>query len=607
MSDQCERQRIRCAPMLRFAMGSTEELIYLPLMKRSLIMPSATVALLQTLLKWRPEEAHLRELVTRSIVPADRIGQFSSFLREAYACGALISVEELIQHCRSTAGSKTPKASIETVCMPTRDRPSELQRCMASYLANLRRWGRGCSILILDDSTAEATQRQCRELVRAQARDATERVFLYAGLPERQAFLRHLCDRGLREESVTFALFGAGGGSDRMGGNRNAFLLATAGTVAFSVDDDTVCEPAVAEGTDNSGISIDGEKDSTELWFCATRQDAVDAVERCDTDVIGRHEALIGMSMCDVVGNRPNCDIHMDEICSHLLSAIATGSGAIGLTANGVYGDSGMYAGDGALVACRNGTRSRLTASKAALRCALTSREIVRQVPRLSIGHSGHWMGTFFGLDNRSLLPPFLPVFRNEDSIFGCLTQYCRDDFLTAHLPFSLLHAPPVSRTYHPSAASEIRVSDIVLACISMAQLGAKPVRFEDRLRKVGSQLLEVGRFGVSEFREFLSLALWSRASKLIVRLESELKQQCNEPEYWADEVRCRIDRIRSAVVKPEYLVASDIARPANLENALRDAQRIVSLYGRLLCEWPEIVAVARGLAGQGICLGRPV
>lgn len=607
VGDQFEGHKIRCAPMLRFPMGSTEELIYLPLMKRGIIVPSYTLAVLQKLVNFRPVEMHLRDLVTRSIVPSECIEQLSTVLKEARACGAVISAEELIQHCRSVEKLRHTTASIETLCIPTRDRPNELRRAMESYLANLRRWDRGCSILILDDSTSEGRQRDCRELVRAQARNATERNVLYAGLSERRTFAEHLCRNGLAEEVVAFALFGIGPEGDRMGANRNAFLLATAGTMAFSVDDDTVCDPGVAESTDTTGLNIHGEGESMEFWFYGTRQAALDAIERCDTDVIGRHEALLGKSLCEAVNARADCDIHMDEICAHLLSALVAGSGAIGITLNGVYGDSAMYGGGCTLLPSRGATRSRLTASKAALTTALESREVIRQASRLSIAHTGRCMGSFIGLDNRSLLPPFFPMFRNEDSIFGCLTQYCCDEFLAAHLPFSLLHAPFGARAYHPNAISEIRVSDIVLVCISAAQVNAMPLRMEERLRKVGSQLLEFGALRVADFREFLSISLWSRASRLILSFETAVKEYSNEPDYWAAEVRSRIEKIRSAVTRPEYLMPTDLGRSANLEDALRDTQRILSLYGRLLCEWPGIVAVARGLSTQGICLAQQV
>ena len=51
-------------------------------------------------------------------------------------------------------------------------------------------------------------------------------------------------------------------------------------------------------------------------------------------------------------------------------------------------------------------------------------------------------MTTFFGLDNRVLLPPFFPVQRNSDGIFGLMLQKSTWHG-TAFLPSVLLHAPP--------------------------------------------------------------------------------------------------------------------------------------------------------------------
>ena len=51
-------------------------------------------------------------------------------------------------------------------------------------------------------------------------------------------------------------------------------------------------------------------------------------------------------------------------------------------------------------------------------------------------------MTTFFGFDNRLLLPPFFPVQRNADGIFGLVLQKCVDGSRVAFLPSVLLHAP---------------------------------------------------------------------------------------------------------------------------------------------------------------------
>src|SRR5205085_4084755 len=55
-------------------------------------------------------------------------------------------------------------------------------------------------------------------------------------------------------------------------------------------------------------------------------------------------------------------------------------------------------------------------------------------------------MGTFFGLDNRQLVPPFLPSGRGQDHILGVTLRSCFNRSYFAYLPYALLHLPVETR-----------------------------------------------------------------------------------------------------------------------------------------------------------------
>ena len=79
-------------------------------------------------------------------------------------------------------------------------------------------------------------------------------------------------------------------------------------------------------------------------------------------------------------------------------------------------------------------------------------------------------MTTFLGIDNRHLLPPFFPVQRNSDGIFGHMLRKCVDGSHVAFLPWILLHAPEPPRSFTPddlwTDARTVRMADIVIAAV---------------------------------------------------------------------------------------------------------------------------------------------
>jgi hypothetical protein len=112
-------------------------------------------------------------------------------------------------------------------------------------------------------------------------------------------------------------------------------------------------------------------------------------------------------------------------------------------------------------------TRRRLLKSEEDYRLALRSREVLRQVRSAAVCHGSPFMSMFFGMDNRTLLPPYFPLGRNEDGTFGYLVGRCLEGSYSGYLPWSLVHDPPTWRSYFGNPAETVRISDLAIACIS--------------------------------------------------------------------------------------------------------------------------------------------
>lgn len=384
---------------------------------------------------------------------------------------------------------------------------------------------------------------------------------------------------------LEFALFGHPGIRVTTGANRNALLLNTVGRVSLNVDDDTIARAITPEPVDvdvRKPVKTISEIDPSEFWFFADAQHRAFQQHDSPLDMIGAHRELLGRPLCGILTGAD-----LSDGCHHLLKDIVTGSGRIVLTHAGLAGDSGMSGASG-LHFLAGPSRERMLATEKSYRDALSSRQIIR-VPRvLSIGHGLLCMSTCIGLDGRQMLPPFLPVFRNSDGLFGYMLRLLFEDKYVAYLPFAVEHYPIGSRTYGAGAADDfINVFDsaILWECIreiaSTLQRTPTPCA---RLRIVGEHLNDIGTVSPAVFTDYLRRIRIRVASERIAFCRDQLLRYGNTPLYWAGGVRSLQEEIENTVQRGACAVSSSTA-PENAEIM----QKVIAKYGNLLQAWPII------------------
>jgi hypothetical protein len=509
--------------------------------------------------------------------------------------GLLVSYQELLdpEHGEAAAGEQ-----ITWIAIPTCGSAGRLVPAFGSYLHQSSRHGWRPSFLIADDSPGEAAWRLCRSQLRGMAERAGVRL-VYSGRAERRRLVRALNKSGeLPPEVIRFALLGDGFGGETIGANRNGILLQLLGSKLLCADDDTVCRPAVVANSLKPGVCLGNHESVNQFWFFENRKSALRHVCPKDLDVIAEHERLLGHGLPEVTGLACEGPVDMKGTCGHLLQSLASGRGSVGVTLNGIAGDSGMHANTWLLLYGEHETRKRLAMSET-YHMAAESRNVVRQVMTPTIAHAGPLMSTVIGLDNRQLLPPFFPVYRNEDGVFGECLARCFPDCYVGHLPWTLVHNPPERKAYAADAASSVRISDIVLACLGAwggAPTGVSPAR---ALALSGQYLIELGGLPPREFDEAVRLLLYRRASNALAQMEKQLRHVRTEGvEHIASGLAESMKQIAEAVMKPSYLQPIDLV-PAFSDDALRVGQSLVLEFGRLMVWWPSIVERTRALLSR--------
>jgi len=589
-------RQYRCADVLRFPMGDGRELIYSKASCSSRVLQTSAVELLARCQSFQTLENHAQALGKEFKLTSTQSTAIKTLLSQLARKGFLISYEETLNRIQKTADSSDKPPPIATIGIPTCDRPELLQRALTSYIENCKEYGRKNDFVVMDDSRSSNNRRYILGMIRTLSARYKAKI-LYAGPEERRVFVKRLVKKGIPQDIAHFALFGMPEIGCATGANRNALLLHTVGDMFLSVDDDTVCRLA-SPPQEGESMAVSSKFDPTEFRFFPNLKTALHSANFIKGDALAIHEQLLGKEVGNLFCELPNTvTSDLNQATSSFLHKLQYGTGKVATTMCGLIGDCAMSLPHGYL-ALHDDSRRQLLSSHLHYKHAL-SRQVLRAVNRPTITEGALCLAYAIGLDNRALLPPFLPVLRNQDGLFGVLLQRCLNRSYFGYLPWAVLHAPQDARPFALKELREIpwgiRVSDLFIKLAVSFEMGSG--RPDEKLRTFGRYLLDIGSQTSQDFMEFTRTQIWNTQSQYIDHLENLLKVHDEKPEFWARDVKKRLLLLRKAVLK--YNVPLDLMEKREASEALKCYQRLMLDFGRLLQWWPEIVETAKTLRIQ--------
>ncbi|WP_456424593.1 HAD-IIIC family phosphatase [Rhodocaloribacter sp.] len=499
-------------------------------------------------------------------------------------------------------------AVLTTLGIVTRDRVEAARRALTSYVANARRFGRTPDVVVIDDSPRAEVRERYRAMLRA-FRKAHDVPVYYAGVKEKRRYAKALVEEGLPEAAVRFALFDEEGVGYTLGANRNAMLLHAAGTGLLCVDDDTLGRPARPPEWDE-GLAVSAGRDPNAYWFFPDAEAAMRAVTFVEEDLFALHEAYLGADVARLI------DAHAPDLSGVPGARLRRMRAArVGVTLNGLAGDCGWGAPFGfwgapmGYLLLEGDSHRRLVRSEAAYRAAVTSRNLVRAVPRPTLSDGTLAMTTFAGYDLRAVLPPFMPVARGQDVVFGRMVDAGAPGASFLHLPWVMPHRPVEERRFWPGeifrTAAGVDVAKVMMACLDgFAGDAADPTA---AMRALGAHLAEVGGRPLPDFDAFVRERLRAMNTRFLARLDERLREDGPGAPFWAENLRRYRSMLARAMDAPEYAVPLDLRRGRDASAARATLRRLVRRFGELTAVWPEMLAVARRLRLKGRGLALPV
>ncbi len=525
--------------------------------------------------------------------------QAATVLNELLSSGVLVRVADMLRSL-SLKSRDSEAEPISWLAIPTRDRPQSLLRTLRSFSSNMQQYDVRAKILISIDSQSTDGESAIRATIAEWAKASTTTIVL-AGADLKAAYARRLAARtGVPLDVIQFALWGRGHRGPAIGANRNAISLFTAGCRVLSADDDTLCEAArIASATSSSALRFMAHGDPADLWFFDDRLGALESTEPVDVNVLGAHAEVLGTKLGSMIRTHFNSQVDISDACQHLIQSAWLGDGRVCLTHNGIVGDSGMYSGRPLLLHRSPATRKRLSESPRMLATGLGSREVVRQTEALTVCHSAPVMTTFIGYDNREILPPFFPLYCNEDGLFGFCVVLCIPGAYTAHLPFVLPHCPNSARNYASNRWKAIRMTDLIAACASKLAPDDESLSASQRMIALGRQLSELGSTGFSEFSSYVRVAVVELLQQTLNAQMTGLQESNELPSFYRAELEKDSHELSQTIDRADCWMPVDVQERYTPGEVPRAVRHLIFDFGRLLSYWPEIVAGAQQLANE--------
>jgi hypothetical protein len=556
------------------------------------LVPSGTAKIARYCNRFATLEDHINFILTQRAESNSSAGHIADVLALAAESGMLVSYNALSRNLQRTGGVEESSGPLDVLAIVTADRPQELELCLQSYSTARLDHNLPKEILLMSDSRTARNGDLTQALAYSLQKSSGINV-RYAGLTERQEYAQRLAAKGIPYEVAHFALAGANDAQCTTGANRNAALLETIGQRFLMADDDTAHKLAVHPAF-QSGVRLGSHKDPADFWFFRSREEAAAAAQWKAIDIFTEHGTILGRRLSDFAASKPD----MTASCHHVLAHTLDGLGRIRLTTSGVVGDSGMFSSSSFLT--NEAAASRMSISDLDYNNALHSREVIRVPQQTTITHNTGCMAMTIGIDNRGILPPFLPVYRNQDGVFAALLSVCSPDTFTGHLPIAVLHQPKSGRVYQrpPADPQYFRVSELIICLCSVQQflLG----KTEARMSLLGQLFREIADLPKNDLVSHISNAVRSMRGLQLKLLDAQLRSDTS----YSLSVRNSINQLYNAslvaMLDPNCWVPAEL-RPLSTDDAYLQTRHIIQLTGDLLAWWPALNSAALELRHQGV------
>ncbi|MEP4149553.1 MAG: hypothetical protein ABJL54_20210 [Halioglobus sp.] len=388
--------------------------------------------------KFRTLEHHADVLASSVPELAGQQADVMNVLNMLKDAGLLVTADSVCERLNADVAAPVDLPPTR-VFIITCDRPTAVERLLESMqrTGNLSRHE---SLFLIDDSREQANADQNRDAVE-RFNLTSPRDMHYFGADETRHFMDTLIAEQPDQEDAIRFLIDREKWTDHKtyGVARNLSLLLSVGCRAIVMDDDVICS-AYQSPYKKDGLEfrpVDREVD-----FYTNQQDMLNNAQPAELDPLSGHAKCLGLTIGQAarkLGDKPITPADLADANSGSFILWDAESPVL-VTQSGTLGDPGspntawLYFSSG-------DSLQRLMSFSGGLQGALTGRNYWMGYPRPCFTKMAV-MSQVTGLDNSQLLPPYFPIFRGEDYLFGSMTEYLHPNSATLHYDFCVPHIP---------------------------------------------------------------------------------------------------------------------------------------------------------------------
>lgn len=541
--------------------------------------------LLTNATRFRPMSEHVEQIVKQNPQLAGRAGELRQTLESLKSTGLMVEAKTVLDRINQPVAATAQTEEPADIYVATTDRPEALKRLLDSFGRNV---APGPRFRILDDSRDSANRKANQALI-AEAAKSAGHPLEYIGHDQDKALADRLkAELPEHADAVDFLLnANAPPGVITPGRSWNKALLRSAGRRLIRVDDDVICQSCPPRQPEE-GVELSSR--SREIQFLQSDDEWQDFANDSASDPLADHSRFLGLPLADAL-RQIEPGGATESAIRHLRTdeALALQSTSpILVTACGSLGDPGMSSNDW-LYDLQGESRLAFAADQAGYQARKTDKNLWLGRRQATLSTRFALISQITGIDNRALLPPYFPWFRNEDFLFGNLIQWLHPGAMMMELPWSVPHLPIPRRRWEKDGVGEpagLGFQQFIAEFVTRRRSSLAETEAL-RWRELVLVMQTLADASDSQLTQWIEEQRYDMQADLIRSREMSIKTYADAPEHWTKDMRQSVQINLQSLVKPRKKLLADMPESVDQGGELGLIRHQLAGFAASLAAWP--------------------
>lgn len=569
--------------------------------KRSVVLPSLYASLLHCS-QFKTIDEHVAAIIEKNPGMKGQQADVQKVLKSMLDGGMMVSAKDTCERLKQKAEvtAKKPEATDPVVAIITWERPKALERLLESIAKNCET-GKLHRLYVIDDSRKAENITQNQALVEKFA-SKVKTPLHYFGQDEQLSLLDELTSRLPEHKQAIHFLADQSRWQDQWtaGLSRNLALLVSSGHRLVMMDDDSICDvydppypkPAITYSDEPREAAFYGSPEDWETQHQPLNPDPIDRHMRCLGLPFSQALESLGKNHLKPAGFTNATALEVSELLlgSPVLTTECGSVGCPGTTRNTWLPDMA------------ESSLKQMLASGEKTSNALTSRKVWsgRNQPHFAPRPN---MSQITGFDNRQLLPPYLPIMRGQDRLFGIMLDFIFPNAVSLDYAWAIPHLPIPERSWRdkdldftPADSFPVFFFEKVLEYKSICQ----SVSATDRLSALSAWFNDMATAPDHTLTNMYRDARLQIGSERLKKLDALLSTAESTPVDWQNYLRNGVSQLNIDLDRVSREDFSVRGLPADLESddLINYWKDVWKGFAQALRAWPEIQEAAAEIFG---------